>query len=432
MRTLRIQRVGRKAWVGFIATGIVGACAVTAVGCNDVPGDPTAGEIDVRTLDVGNYPTTPLDLRAIYDHAPSTGQDLAVGRLAGAIANGIEIDPSLKYGLRTKDITTSFTATMVFTEEVKPIVERYGMMFGFTATTSTHPLVESNIVHIPRTINAFDGETPDPASTSVNITILQFPDEQRARSAAEEIEAADFAVAPENAAVTIDKYPSARAHWRPGVPSLGSTIAHGAYLVNVYVEQPTPELDRLKEYTEKVLATQLPLLDTLPPLTNRDMLLLDYDPDSMLQRTLHPGKYPAPAALSEMSYVPRAFLHFVSDQSFWKKLIDDNGVDRISTAAKGGLLMRAPDAEAAAKLWSEWKVPDHSSADTPTGMRDVFCAENPKPKPSDFGTSWNVNDRYYCTVRYDRYVARVHGMQLKDVHQRAAAQYALLANSQVL
>ncbi|GAB4583223.1 hypothetical protein Ntsu_10550 [Nocardia sp. IFM 10818] len=419
--------------MGLLAVGVVAAVGATiaAVGFNDAPGNPVAGEIDIRKLDIGNYPTDPLDLRAIYKHAPTSGQQVAIGRLAGSVANGIDIDPSLKYGMRIPvPIGEASDATNILTQEVQPIVERLGLMIGFSATSSTHPLSESLVVHIPRTINAFDGETPDPASTNVNVTVLQFPDQQRAQTAADEIEAADFAVAPENVRVALDKYPSARAHWRPGVPSLGTTVSRGQYVVNVYVEQPTPDLGQLSAVTEKVLAVQLPLVDHLTPLTPRESLLQEPDPDSMLQRTLHPGNTWEPDYLTELSYTPRAYLHIVSDQGYWKKLIDDSGVDRIATASKGGQLLRARDPQAAVMLWSALRTPADKVADSPAGLTDVFCIENPKPNVSDFGQRWDANDRYYCTIRYDRYVARVAGPQLKDVHQRAAAQYALLANSQ--
>ncbi|MEV6771301.1 hypothetical protein AB0N05_22040 [Nocardia sp. NPDC051030] len=433
MNNIRTRRMAfRKKLRPLIAAVAAAGAMATVTGCG-ISGSPAASEADIRKLDVGSYPTDPLDLRTFYEHSTLGGRALAIGRLAGATANGIDIDPKLKYGLRTRTIISSSYAVDVLAHGIEPILDTNGMMFGFSATSSTHPVLDSNWVDIPSTINAFNGETPDPAADSVNITVLQFPDEQRAQQAAEQIEAADFAVAPdENVAVPLAKYPSARSHWRPGVPSLGSAVAHGAYVINVYVQQPTPDLAGLQAFAERVYGAQIPLLDQLPPMNPRELLLQDYDPDLMMQRTLHPNTVIGPKAGNELVHTPRAFLHFMSDQSVWKKLIDDGGVDRISLAAKGALLLRARDARAATSLWSSFKAPEDKPADQPAGVPDVFCTENPNPKSVDFSDAWNNNDRFYCTIRYGRYVARVAGAQLKDVNQRAAAQYALLAKSQYL
>jgi hypothetical protein len=58
---------------------------------------------------------------------------------------------------------------------------------------------------------------------------------------------------------------------------------------------------------------------------------------------------------------------------------------------------------------------------TPKDIPDTKCAQIP--------TSEDVKN-FTCAVRYRRYVGLVWGRQLDDAQQRAAAQYALLANSQ--
>lgn len=93
-------------------------------------------------------------------------------------------------------------------------------------------------------------------------------------------------------------------------------------------------------------------------------------------------------------------------------------------------MLRARDSKAAASLWSEINAMTPGSVDKPADVPDVACTEKQHPKPPGYSSAWDASDRFMCTLRYDRYVARVASSQLTDAHQRAAAQYALLANSQ--
>ncbi|GAB4583226.1 DUF7373 family lipoprotein [Nocardia sp. IFM 10818] len=408
-----------------IVRGIAPAALLTTLvaGCAAVPGEPVAGEIDIRTLDIGSYPTDPLDYRTKFSPGADEGVQLSIMRLAGAVPNGLEIDPSLKYGRQVKPLTYEFDIGYVLFDGAAEIVERHKMMFGFSASVASTAAAESNDNSLQRDVNRYD-DAKTPNSTSVNITVLQFPDAVTASTVATELEAADFAAAADlNQAVALEEYPEAKAHWRPGIPTLGSTLARGNYVINVFVKRPDPDLAALKQLTGKALAAQLPLLDQLSPLSRRDMLHLSYDPHAMLRRTLHPDDYMMPDYLREAHLTPRAFIHAISDQESWKRLIELGGIDVLSTVDGGALLMRARDTAAARVLVDDFKGRAKTVVDAPADVPGAYCQEYPI---SDDGDAEN---RFFCTVQYDRYVARTSSAQLKDAQQRAAAQYALLANS---
>ncbi|MVU78938.1 hypothetical protein GPX89_17005 [Nocardia sp. ET3-3] len=409
--------------------------AATLTGCGgQVNGTPAAGEVDVRQLPVGNYPIEPLDLRVEYLHSTNDGYRLAMARLADAVVTGVDIDPKFAHNSLAKAFLNTGSATNVLAAAVQPALRDNGMKFGYSASASTDTLLPIDTSeYVTNNYEPFGGHHTSPDATSFNVTVLQFPDSQRARAAAEQSEAADFAVAPDqNVRVALDKQQDAKAHWRPGIPSLAATLAYGDYVVNVYVELPKPDLDGLRQLTEQIFAAQLPLLDRTPPLSERQIFHLDYDPDAMLLRTLHPATYLSLDAVTEITHAARGYLHYVEDQATMKRLMDDSGVDRVSTTKKGALLFRARDTGSATTLWSGITKLDKGSVESPAGVPDVACVENPNPKPHswDFDNAWNDSGRYICTLHYDRYVARVASGQLIDAQQKAAAQYALLANSQ--
>ncbi|MEV6771304.1 hypothetical protein AB0N05_22055 [Nocardia sp. NPDC051030] len=424
---MRNSRLGRRTGRAVFAALSIALASSALAGCGTVAGSPAAGEIDVRTLAVGNYPTNPIDVRGAYRHSVSYGRALAVARLSDAVVIGADVGPGFVYTALSQPSTDYAIATAA-----KPALDRNNMVLAYSASVSDRPRLDTLYFDNSGNASPLGGWERDPEATTFNATVMQFPDEQRARAAAEEIESADFDVAPDlNARVTLDKHPSARAHWRPGVPTLAAIQSRGAYVVSVYVKLPKPELDGLKDLAGKVLDAQFPLLDQIPPLTQRDILRLDYDPQNMLRRTLHPGDYPYPSK-DEVTRTPRGYLKNVADQGVWKQLLDTNGVDQTSTTQKGALLFRARDAEAATTLWSGINALIPTSTDAPPGVPGVTCAQNPKSSNSSNILAWDYSDRYLCTLHYDRYVARVASSQLADAQQRATAQYALLAKAQYL
>lgn len=412
---------------------LVLAASLAACG-SDIDGFPSPGEIDIRQLDVGNYNTDPAEYRGKPRHSVAAGEMLDFSRLVDHVVIGSDVDEKFEHALLSRLLHTPTYTTTVLTEAAKPILEATGMLYGFSAAASTHPLVDTTYYDSTGNFKPFGGADTNPEATSFNITVLEFPDDESARTAAEQIEAADFDVAPDvNARVTIDGLPTARAHWRPGVPSLAATVSHGSHLINVFVQQPTADLPELKSLAERVFAAQIPLLERMPVLSPRDSLLQPPDPHGVARRTLSLNDGLAVDADSNAIRTPRGWLHFVPEQRVWEPMLDSSGVDYIATTKKTAILFRARDATAARSLHTAIDALYPQPAGAPPNSRDITCAENPKPKRSgNVLQTWDASDRFLCTVSYDRYVARVASAQLTDAQQRAAAQYALLAKSQYM
>ncbi|MEV6770185.1 hypothetical protein AB0N05_16330 [Nocardia sp. NPDC051030] len=388
----------RRAALAVLAAALLTGCGST------ITGVPVPGEVDIRPLDIGAYPTDPLDYRNTYLHNAYYGTELAIARLAGFVAGGWEIDPSLKRqvsadpisGARSDGTRDVRRLGNLPTEAANPILENHGMMFGFAMAAAT-----------------------EPAGTGVHLTVIQFPDIESARSAATGIEAADLALATENAPVALDRYPDVKAHWRPGTPALTATLAHGNYLVSVFAERHDPDLTALRALTQQALAVQLPLLDQLPPLSAREIRRLDYDPQAMLRRTLHPESTMLPDFDKEAVFTPRGFVNATTEN--WMPLIETGGIDAIARVSDGALQFRARDTDAATEVMTDPRYRDGQPADAPAGVPDARCTEN--------SSNTIAAERFTCMVRHGRYIARVASAQLQDAKQRAAAQYGLLVNS---
>ncbi|WP_157555902.1 DUF7373 family lipoprotein [Nocardia acidivorans] len=376
-----------------IRCGVLGLCAVLgAVGCGRVvAGAPVAGEVDIRGLDVGGYSVDPVDFRRVAVGDDGVGVELAIVRLAGGVPTGVEIEPRLGNELAGRAIRGSGDVDPL----LRSIVERNGMMFGFGMAA-----------------------TAVPDTTRVRVTVLQFPEPGAARTAAIEAEAAGFGSAPKvSAPVTLDWYPDAKAHWRQDVPALDAALARGNYLIVVNVARPEPNLTVLQELTKRAIAAQLPLLDKLPPLTAREMRQQGYDPQDMLRRSLHAGEDLAPNFDQEAVFDARGFRHVAADSALWGRLLELGGIDAVARISGGGLVARARDDKAADAVLNEMRA-GVRPADPPPGVPEAFCAETA-----------SATERFTCTVRSGRYVAQVASAQVRDAHQRAAAQFAVLVNS---
>ncbi|MGV9834544.1 DUF7373 family lipoprotein [Nocardia niigatensis] len=390
--------------------------AAMATGCGaTVQGSTHPGEIDVRTLDVGTYSADPLEMRYEYYPDMSKGFELAEQRLADHVVNAADVDPEFKYSTGVHAFKDSDGATTVLAKVTAPILDTAKLMFGVA------------VGHSVKQPDAF-GKTPDD-SPFTTVTVMQFPDAATASKAAVDLENADFGVAADvNQHVSLSKYPDAHSHWRPGVASIGSTLAHGNYVVDTYLGVRDPDLSKLTALAEKVYDAQVPLLDSLPPLDREGVLRLPFDADGMLRRTLATQVYFAPDFTNQAVAEPRGFLNRVSDQDFWRGAVTDSGMDRFATSGASydgiSMLFRTRDAQAAERLSAAVLERGYSGvADAPPGVPNAKCGQT-----SDKNRSIGAK-RFRCMVSYRRYTAAVESNQLADAHQRAAAQYALLANS---
>ncbi|MFE3545498.1 hypothetical protein ACFXK0_21250 [Nocardia sp. NPDC059177] len=408
----------RKYLFGAAAVGLAAAVLVST-GNSRIDGTAIAGEIDVRTLDVGKYPVLPVSAYYEYRNDFSYGQRLASMRLADSLLLGTDIDATLKYG--DWDSFTADTLLSSFSDSVQPALKEHKLLYGF-ATGSTDIEDYESFVLSPGDDAVADYQRQY-RPTFFGMSVMQFPDAAAAASAAEVIERLDFEVAPDqNQRVSLDKYPSAHSHWRPGVPTLGSIVARGNYVVNLQVGKPTPDLAALTALATQVLDAQLPRLDKLPPLTPTEVLMLNNDPGGVLERALNSQRLGGPEPEHSASYGLQGYFHVRRDSFAQRDLYQNSGVEKVGIGWDATVI-RTRDAAGAEQFQTGlFDGPGFIHADAPTNVPDTTCTENEV-------TSAYVK-RFTCSVRYRQFVATVSSDQLHDTHQRAAAQYATFANAQ--
>ncbi|WP_156055475.1 hypothetical protein [Nocardia sp. NRRL WC-3656] len=384
---------------------VIAALALTLSSCGaSVGGTPTPGEIDVRKLDVGSYSTDPIDMQYRYIPQLYFGKQLAAMRLLDKIAIGTEIEPKLTSNSAGAIVEPKDGLNKDMSDGLVTALERNGMLYG--VMTEKRQQKENEV---------FD------ADELVDISVYQFPDKQSADAAAKAFEDADFAIAgDQNQSVQLDKYPTARSHWRPGIRTIGSRMAEGNYLLDVFARAPQPELPQLTSFIEHIYDVQIPLLRDFPPLSKRDILHLPYDPNGMYRKTLAAKGFYGPSLLTSGSFTTRGFLNVSNSDG--KILADKGKIEAVSTTEGSTTLFRSADAASAQALAEELRRRVRSSIDPPQGVPDAFCEENTEQQVF-------TDNRFRCVVRYGRYAARVASSQIKDAQQRAAAQYAVLATS---
>ncbi|MFD4440045.1 hypothetical protein ACFWPK_09720 [Nocardia sp. NPDC058519] len=393
-------------------TVALGVVLAVVSGCT-VAGDPTPVP-DPATLDVGPYSRFPL--RAPERGSEYHGRVVESVRLGEVIANPARVDPVLTFA-RTRagsdPLPTPAKAAALLANPVRAVLERHGMLAGYTVSATDSP-----------------AEFSIGSSRILQVTLLRFPDAAAARLAAAEIDSADAEVSADNVAVTIPEHPAARAHWRPSVPTLAATTAVDSFVVTVLAGHTSPDLTALTALAGRAFEEQRQMLRDVvltPPEAFADLPL---DRDGMLGRMVPeaPGRWPFPVViLGDLSEVagwdslvqargivlgPRAG-HFYAPSRQVAELVGLNRFDR---------LMRFADAATAAEFFAG--LPNNDGqlpVPPPKGMVDINCAESTTTSPIT---------KFSCRLRYGRYVAVVFSRDYQDVQQRAAAQYALLVNSE--
>ncbi|MFE3446423.1 hypothetical protein ACFXNW_25630 [Nocardia sp. NPDC059180] len=399
--------------IALLATS-VGACGDT------LSGSPMPGEIDVRNLDTGTYPTLAVDAHddpidaPFYDMAGVAGM-----RLADYTATADEIDPSFKYTLHHDVSYTVLESDMEkFGTGLGEIAESNRFLYGFITGGSS----------APTSVSRSSGKWPakvEPGAGTINTLILQFPDEGAAERTSQQLYDRDLAHFKEkNKAIALGKYPNALSHWNPDSTFIRSTISHGKWVVVYQISAPTNDLQTLTTLTEKAYDAQLPLLDQLPPISDIEMLSLPWDADRLVVRAMDPLNSGRPSlGDSSLNVGLRGILHAAPDRGTARSGYTAMNAVRFGTAGDS-IVVRTDSHDSARTSITDKLFPFATTraADPVPNIPDSVCAETPEK----FGLA--RFDRFVCMVAYHEYVGIVNSDQLIDVHQRAAAQYSILAN----
>jgi hypothetical protein len=395
-----------KAIVGWVCVAVLSAsCAQT------IAGTPTEQKIDVSQLDTGLYRTQPKEFGQA--ELRDTGEILEAIRMAEATPDLASIGPTL-IPTATMPVPSSRAAGLA-------------KIFSFSDTGEALPVLRGNGMVAAYAFVAGDADDTKDGPVIVS-TLIRFPDDASADRAASELEAADFAVNPNNVSVPIPEYPNANAHWQPGIASMSATLAEGDFVMHVVVGNPTPNLGTLVSLAEKIFGEQIRALGQFKPTPIDKLVDLPFDQDGVLRITLDVTPDSSPDDSLIGVYGPRGGSLQLPHAG---TLITDLGIDRVATLYEqskvgGSKVVRLRDEQAARDFVRDYPKRNTNileSFEAPDDIPGVQCFEL---KEDVYGKLTGL--RYECFVRHGRYVAIVSSAERSAMPQLVAAQYVLLTN----
>lgn len=409
----------RTKWIAIAAAVVLVVAVATSVGVWQLTRDEpvqtdTAAAVDLSTLDVGKYDTEPHRIPRTGDK--EQGRFAEASRLAEGIANPYEVFPNLSYLYGAPVPDPALAATTISgtgNPIVQPVLEKYGMISAY--------LVQGFSKRRADFLRDSDGD-------EMIVLLTSFANPDLASRAAAEMDATDMAVNPNNKQIEIPGYPDAHAHYVPGNVSIAATYARGFVVASVFsVRKDATSVVTMAKSIQTVLDAQAPLMKDVLVSPDVTLTSLELDPDAMLSRAFIADDVP-PQSSGFTTLGPRAVFVCGNSEETQNNLLVDAGVDRCAITT-GSLLLRTKDEDAATEFRSRAldaaKVDSvEQDIDPPTGFDSVNCYETKKEFWAD-----NDNARYQCMVTYGRYYAGVISNEQDDVRQRAAAQYAILVNS---
>lgn len=389
------------------AVGLLAGCGITGI--------PVAAEPDVRKLEIGDYP---VDKYRYDQDSRGNGALLEGIRMAEAMVPTSRIDPKLTFGVLGGVVSDNQEAADYYTGSASiPVLERRKMLVAYGAVGADRPYEPFQI----------DQRGPGPDVTIISQLLMRFPNATEAEQAARELEAADFAVAPDqNKRLELDKYPNAHTHWRPDVANIGSFIADKEFVLQVFIQRPKADERDLLGWLGNTFAAELAVVDEFRATPVDQLDDLKVDPDGLLARAVVRDRRNHTLDLHEFSvYGPAIVVHTATNQATSQRMIDETGLDAWAIA-DDVIVYRVRDEASGPRLVNELIArsgDEYDPIDAPKDVPGAICQR--LNRRGDTGKQF----KHTCYVTYKRYVANVNGDYEADVRQKVAAQYALFANS---
>ncbi|MGW5107086.1 DUF7373 family lipoprotein [Nocardia sp. NPDC004123] len=406
----RFDSTRRRVHAGSLVAvaALVSACAIA--------GAPRAATPQVGALDLGGYSGRPLVAPGAAGEA--YGRLMESVRMADAVIAPRAVDPTLAQTAAIP-VPTPEDAVGILADATRATLAAHGMLAGFSIGGTDDP------TGIPEIGTA----------RSVRLTVLRMRDNMTAIDAAREIDGRDFDVNHDNVVVPFSEYFATHGHWRTFVPTMAVTLAHGPFVVTLFVTHPATDLAALKQLAEATLDAELPKLDAFTPTPAEELSALPLDPGGMLSRLLpaDPGKWPYPELFHDVQQPiagwggHRSARGIVYGPVLAELWVNRSGTDpRIPVESiavtDSARLLRFPDAVAARHALNRLSEPSAGGSVTapPAGVPDAVCLRSPGSNPAA------RESEYTCLVLAGRYLAQVSAPTEQLVHRMAAAQYALL------
>lgn len=410
-RTVDAVRWFRPAATGaaVLAAGLIGtACTTVVDGTADrPPGGPAPGTVDVSLLDTGNYPTRPAPPLGTAGTAERGGLVEGV-RMAEHVVGPWEVDSAFIQAVRPTTVYKDPAALrQLLLERGAAAAGKHNFVTGFSSARRT-----------------------EPDRMSLVNAVLRFADPQSAAAAATEF--AELSLQPNDdlpraQPVSVPNHPATRASTYETTPpgSAAPETAVDAYTARgpfVLIQSAaTPDgVGSAADIIARTLDQQIPAIDAFVPTPVSELADLAVDDSGLLARTVPQTGDEIPADTNQ-AYGPHAALHFQSSPLNSAQLFTDTGMD---VWARGkASVYQVRDGEAAVKMFEQFVSESQDSGGKPVAsvpnIPDSRCLQHEE----------TLGTYVVCFAVVDRYVIEAGSVQIADVHQLSAAQYAMLVAS---
>ncbi|MFD3507588.1 hypothetical protein [Nocardia sp. NPDC058666] len=400
---------------------ILAVCSVLAVsmsGCGAVTdGEVPEPAVDLGLLDVGGYPTRPVDYGADSAEPMVLHRVREAQRLAEYFPLPTEVDPSLTLlhdrqenvfvGGKTKSFPTIHRDV-----SLTPISGEAFTSAGFIAGFNTSGTAAEETAWIGSALSYAGLVYRDSATAIAGATALA--------DAGFNLDGAE--------PVQLVQFPAVRSAWLPKEQVQAAWHVVGSVVVIVVAESPEnrklgiAELAPLTTLVEGALRRLSDRVAAFRPTPVDQLASLPLDADGLLRLTV-PETTGYEYAHKHGTYDARADLHLRRDPQRHARLNETHGIDRV--AYREAVVARARDADSARRYLADIAVGKFlAREDSPGGLPQARCARNRSVRPGLLRT-----EKYTCSVAFGRYVATVHSPWLRDAQQRISAQFAILVNS---
>jgi hypothetical protein len=270
----------------------------------------------------------------------------------------------------------------------------------------------------------------EPNRVSLVNAVLRFADPPSAAAAATEF--ADLSLQPNDnlppaQPVTIPNNPGTRASTFETTPpgsttpetSVSAYTAHGPFVLHQFADTPDG-VGPAADMVAKTLDQQIPAIDRFEPTAVSELAGLAVDESGLLARTIPQTGDEIPDNTNQV-YGPHAALHFQASPLTSAQLFTDTGMDLWARGKASVYQVR--DGEAAVKVFEQFVSESQDSGGKPVAsvpnMPDSRCVQHEE----------TLSTYVVCFAVVDRYVIEAGAVQIADVHQLSAAQYAMLIAS---
>lgn len=418
-----MRRHSRARAASLLATAVVAVAGCTTVvdgNAVHAAGGLPPGTVDVALLNPGNYPTKPLPPMGVAG-TPTQGALLDAQRMADFVLGPWEVDPTLvtrnPFGFSAGSMPVKSNALeAVMTAEAAAAGNRHNFINGFADYRKAEGQKEFfNVV-----LRMADPESASAAAREMAKAILDNPPELTP----------PITLSP----MPIPGHPDANAISRSFFDSsadkvnwnvVDSFVAHGPFVLMQRASVMSASLDgpdvaaglnAAAGLVAKAIELQGPRIDGFTPTDPAQFASVPRDPSGLLAKAL-----PVPDAAKNVNnnatFGGYGLLHYLDDPVAMAKVLTAAGVD-VAVRGDDWVIQARDAAGALAVADAEVKSatgPDATTADPVSNLPGSRCL---KFSGDDGG--------FYCVATADRYEFEVSGLQLKDVHQRTAAQYMIL------